>query len=323
MSDPDKRSIATLDANMDKTSANEAGSAQEVWPSLPYEEWKDTYATLHLWTQIAGRIRSTLSPKANHWWHSTLYVTPRGLSTSPIPCTTRTFEIQFDFIDHQLTLQTSDGMTHRMDLYPRSVAGFYRELMASLGSLGIEAQIDLLPHRPADPIRYDQDELHTSYDPEYVDRFRRILVQTDRVFKQFRGRFLGKCSPVHFWPGSFDLAVTRFSGRRVPERSGTSDEDALYESSSAGFWPGSGSLLKPAFYAYTTPGLSGIKTAAIRPESATFDANFGEFILLYDDVRTASQPDAALLDFLQTTYEAGANLANWDRAHLESGSSES
>jgi Family of unknown function (DUF5996) len=285
----------------------------EVWPSLPYEDWKDTYATLHLWAQIVGRIRGALSPKLNHWWHNTLYVTPRGLTTSPIPYKTRTFELTFDLIAHQLAIQTSDGMTRLLALYPRPVADFYRELMSSLEALGIEAQIDLLPHKPMEPIPYDRDQLHSSYDPEPVERFRRILVGCDRIFKQFRARYVGKCSPVQLWPGSFDLAVTRFSGRRLS----AADDDASFESSSAGFWPGSGSLLEPAFYAYTTPAPEGIKSAALLPAGATFDQNLGEFILRYEEVRSAPQPEQALLDFLQSTYQAGAELGKWDRAHLE------
>jgi len=294
-------------------------AAAETWPSLPYEEWKDTYATVHLWTQIVGRVRSTLSPQLNHWWHNALYVTPLGLTTSPIPYGARSFEIQFDFVGHHLTLQTSEGLTRYMALYPRPVADFYRELMAFLGTLGIEVHIPLLPHKPAEPVPYDQDQQHAAYDVEYIDRFRRILVQCDRVFKQFRARYVGKCSPVHFWPGSCDLAVTRFSGRRAQGAAEGDFSDAAYELSSAGFWPGSGSLLKPAFYAYTAPAPAGIERAAIRPGEAHLDPVLGEFILLYDELRNASNPDAALLDFLQSTYEAGANLANWDRSRLEIG----
>jgi len=321
MTDPEKGNSVAMDAGTGQTALPGKDSIQEAWPSLPYEAWKDTYATLHMWVQIAGRIRGALSPWLNHWWHNTLYVTPRGLTSSPIPCSLRTFEMSFDFIGHQLLIQTSDGMTRSLGLYPRSVADFYHELKATLSSLEIEVQIDLLPHKPAEPVRYDQDQQHASYDPPSVERFRRILVQCDRVFKQFRGRFVGKCSPVHLWPGSFDLAVTRFSGRRTSEND-SSDDDSAYELSSAGFWPGSGSLLQPAFYAYTTPAPAGIQTASIRPGAAHFDGNLGEFILLYEHVREAADPQVALLDFLQSTYEAGADLAHWGRAQLESRSSE-
>jgi hypothetical protein len=298
---------------------NRTGSDQDIWPSLPYEDWKDTYATLQRWVQIAGRMRALLSPKLNHWWHNTLYVTPRGLTSSPIPYGSRTFELTFDLVAHQLWVQTSDDQTRNLVLTARPVADFYRELMAVLASLEIAVQIDRLPHKPAEPIPYDQDTQHASYDPQAVERFRRILVQCDRVFKKFRARYVGKCSPVHFWPGSFDLAVTRFSGRRVMQEA-SSDDDSAFELSSAGFWPGSGSLLEPAFYAYTTPAPAGIQEAAHRPPAAHFDDQLGEFILPYEQVRTAGDPEAALLDFLQSSYEAGANLANWDRRQLESAS---
>lgn len=325
MRDIDKESSVNKDADRVQGSTTGAGggrpaAGQEVWSSLHYEEWKDTYDTVHMWTQIVGKIRLALSPPVNHWWQAALYVTPRGLTTSPIPYAARTFEIQFDFADHNLFIQTSDGMTRYMGLYPRSVADFYRELMAILQSMGFEVKINPLQQEVANPLRCDQDNIHASYDQEYVNRFRRILVQTDRVFKEFRGRFLGKCSPVHFWWGSFDLAVTRFSGRRAPERPGADriqSEAYSHECSSAGFWPGSGGLLKPAFYAYTVPAPTGYKDVPIRPESAYYDPNMDEFFLLYDDVRTADRPAEMLLDFLQSTYEAGANLGKWDRSGLE------
>ncbi len=301
---------------MSQVENDRTSSTQDTWPKLPYEEWKDTYATLQRWVQIAGRVRAALSPKLNHWWQNALYVTPRGLTTSPIPCGIRTFELTFDFVAHQLWVQTSDGLTRDLALTARPVADFYHQLMVVLASLEIEVQIELLPHKPAEPVPYDQDQLHASYDPQAVERFQRILVQCDRVFKQFRARFVGKCSPVHFWPGSFDLAVTRFSGRKV-KQDGSPDDDSAFELSSAGFWPGSGSLLKPAFYAYTMPAPAGIQSAAIRPRSGHFDAGLGEFILLYDDVRAAEQPETALLEFLQSSYEAGANLGKWPRAELE------
>jgi uncharacterized protein DUF5996 len=296
------------------------GSNKDIWPSLPYEAWKDTYETLHMWTQIAGKIRLALSPMINHWWQVTLYVTPRGLTTSAIPYETRTFEILFDFLNHNLAVNTSDGATRYMALYSRSVADFYRELMAILRALGIEVQINPTPQEVPNPIACNIDTAHASYDPEYANRFWRILVQTDSVFKEFRGRFVGKCSPVQFFWGSFDLAVTRFSGRRAPARPGADHiqrEAYSHECSSTGFWPGSGSMLAPAYYAYTVPAPDGLAQARVRPDSAYYDAQMGEFLLRYDDVRHAADPAAVLLDFLQSTYEAGANLGRWDRAALE------
>ncbi|MBF6612204.1 MAG: hypothetical protein IVW55_03665 [Chloroflexi bacterium] len=297
-----------------------------AWPALPYEEWKDTYETLHMWTQVVGKIRLTLSPMVNHWWQVTLYVTPRGLTTSPIPYGTRTFEILFDFIDHNLAVHTSDGKARYMGLHPRSVADFYRELMSILRSLGIEVKIGTKPQEVPSPIACDIDTIHDSYDEEYANRFWRILVETDSIFKEFRGRFTGKCSPVQFFWGSFDLAVTRFSGRRAPERPEADHiqrEAYSHECSSAGFWPGSGSLLAPAYYAYTVPAHPDLSKAQVRPDKsdrsagAHFDKQLGEFILLYDDVRKAADPKATLLDFLQSTYEAGADLGAWDRSTLE------
>ncbi len=294
--------------------------AQEAWPSLPYEAWKDTYTTLHLWTQIVGRVRSALSPKLNHWWHGALYVTPRGLTTSPIPYERSIFELQLDLIDHHLAIQTSEGQSRYMALYPRSVADFYGELMKILSTLGIQVEINLTPHKPLEPIRYDQDEQHASYDPEYIERFRSILIQVEQILQRFRGRFVGKSSPVHFWPGSFDLAVARFSGRRLGSSSqdGDGDDERSFESSSAGFWPGSGSLQEPAFYAYTSPAPAGIEKARISPDQAYFDKNLTEFILPYEEVRKSPNPDVTLLEFLQSTYAAGADLAGWERPHLES-----
>jgi hypothetical protein len=295
-------------------------SVEDVWPSLPYEEWKDTYETLHMWTQIVGKVRLALSPMVNHWWQVTLYVTPRGLTTSPIPYGKRTFEILFDFIDHSLAVHTGDGHIRYMGLHSRSVADFYQELMSVLRSLDIEVKINTMPQEVSNPIACDIDTVHASYDEEYANRLWRILVQTDSIFKEFRGRFLGKCSPVHLWWGGFDLAVTRFSGKRAPERPGADHvqrEAYSHECISAGFWPGSGSLLAPAYYAYTAPVPAGLGNAPVRPAAAHYDHQLGEFILLYDDVRNAADPRATLLDFLQSTYEAGANLSGWDRASLE------
>jgi len=297
-----------------------AGSVEDIWSSLPYEEWKDTYETLHMWTQVVGKIRLALSPMVNHWWQVTLYVTPRGLTTSPMPYGARTVEILFDLINHNLTLHTSDGITRYLGLYPRSVADFYHELMSILRSLGIQVNINPTPQEVPSPIPCNVDTTHASYDEDYVGRFRRILVQTDRVFKEFRGRFSGKCSPVHFFWGSFDLAVTRFSGRQAPERSRANRitrEAYSHECSSAGFWPGSGGVLAPAYYAYTVPEPSGLSKARIHPGDAYYDPHMQEFFLLYDKVRNAVDPGVMLLDFLQTSYAAGADLAGWDRPSLE------
>lgn len=291
-----------------------------LWPALPFEQWKETCETLHMWLQIVGKVRLALSPYLNHWWQVTLYVSPRGLTTSSIPYNNRLFEVNLDFIDHNLLVQTSTGVTRGMPLIARDVADFYREFMAILDSLGIEVKINTLPSEVKNPIPCDEDHLHASYDPDYANRFWRILLQCDRVFKEFRSDFTGKSSPVHFFWGSCDLAVTRFSGRRAPERP---EADAItreaysHEVSSGGFWPGNEAFPKPAFYAYTAPEPPGLKTASISPASAFYSPELSEFILLYDDVRNAAQPDQVLLDFLQSTYVAGANLAQWDREALE------
>jgi hypothetical protein len=294
----------------------------EVWPSLPLAEWKETYATLHMWTQIVGKIRLVQSPLINHWWQVPLYVTPRGLTTSIIPYGARSFAIDFDFIDHQLLVKTDDGTRKAIALAPRSVADFYRELMTTLRSLGLEVEIRAKPDEVADPIPFAEDDVHASYDGEYANRFWRILVQADRVLKEFRSRFIGKCSPVHFFWGSFDLAVTRFSGRRAPERveaDRITREAYSHEVISHGFWPGSGNIQSPAFYSYTAPEPQGLAQAKIRPASAFYNPETAGFVLLYDDVRQADAPDKALMEFLESTYEAGANLAKWDRASLERG----
>jgi hypothetical protein len=304
----------------------EGGSAAQardkIWPALPLEAWQDTYATLHMWTQIVGKVRLALSPPLNHWWTVTLYVSPRGLTTSSIPFGTRAFEVAFDFLDHTLWIQSSDGARRAMGLYPRSVADFYREFMALLRSLGIDVAINPLPQEVANPIRCDEDEEHAAYDAASATRWWRILAQSDRVLQQFRARFLGKCSPVHFFWGGFDLAVTRFSGRRAPERPGADRvqrEAYSHEVSSCGFWPGTpgGPIQEPAYYAYMAPTPPGYAEAAVRPRAAAFNHELGEFILPYEAVRTAADPDAALLAFAQSTYEAGANLAGWDRSALE------
>src|SRR6266568_1501869 len=292
----------------------------EKWPALPLEAWRDTYETLHVWTQIVGKVRMVLSPFENHWWHVPLYVTVRGLTTSPIPYQGRTFEVDFDFIDHNLFIQTSDGTSKTMPLISRSVADFYQEFMASLRALEIEVTINTLPSEVTNPIHCDQDFVHATYEPEYANRFWRILVQTHTVMKRYRSQFLGTSSPVHFFWGSFDLALTFFSGRRAPERPGAdrmTREAYSHEVISCGFWPGDDRFPALAFYSYTSPVPPGLPAASIRPEEAFYSQELGDFFLRYDDVRTASSPELALLEFFQSTYEAGARLAQWDREALE------
>jgi hypothetical protein len=295
------------------------------WPELPTAAWRETYETLHLWTQIVGKVRLARTPWLNHSWHVALYVTARGLTTSPIPDGVRTFQIDFDLIEHVLRISTSDGARRQLALAGQSVASFYSAVMADLAELGIDITIDEMPNELPEPIRFSQDNRHASYDPAAVRRFFQMLANADRVFKQFRTGFLGKASPVHFFWGSFDLAVTRFSGRRAPRHPGgvphLSDDVACeaysHEVSSAGFWPGSGAIDYPAFYSYAYPEPAGFRATKVRPEAAFFSDALGEFILPYDAVRLAAQPDQALLEFLQSTYEAAANAAKWDRAALE------
>ena len=302
-----------------------SNNPQTPWPELPTAAWRDTYATLHMWTQIVGKIRLTKAPWLNHSWHVTLYVTPRGLTTSPIPDGARTFQIDFDFIDHVLRISTSDGAQRQFALSGQSVASFYTATMAALAALGIAVDIDEMPNELPEPVRFSLDTVHASYDPDAIRRFQQILVNCDRVFKQFRTGFLGKASPVHFFWGSFDLAVTRFSGRRAPRHPGgvpnlpdaVACEAYSHEESSAGFWPGSGAVDYPAFYSYAYPEPPGFRAAKARPEAAFFSEALGEFILPYDAVRTAADPDNALLDFLHSTYEAAAISAKWDRDALE------
>ena len=296
-----------------------------AWPELPLAAWRETYATLHLWSQIVGKIRLARAPWLNHSWHVALYVTPRGLTTSPIPDGVRTFQIDFDFIDHVLRISVSDGASRQFALAGQSVASFYAAIMAALAQLGIHIVIDELPSELPEPIRFPEDDKHASYDPDAVRRFLQILVNVDRVFKQFRTGFLGKASPVHFFWGSFDLAVTRFSGRRAPRHPGgvphLSDDVACeaysHEESSAGFWPGSGAIDYPAFYSYVYPEPPGFRATPVKPDAAFFSEALGEFILPYDAVRTAAAPDQALLAFMQSTYDAAANAAKWDRDTLE------
>jgi hypothetical protein len=297
-----------------------------IWPSLPLAAWQDTYATLHMWTQIVGKIRMALAPKINHWWHSTLYVTPRGLTTSSIPYKTSTLEISFDFFEHQLQIETSEGITHTIALVPRSVADFYQEVMSTLNAIGISVRIWTMPQEVDQPIPFNRDRTHTAYDPEYAQRFWRLLVQADRVMKVFRSRFIGKCSPVHFFWGSFDLAVTRFCGHCAPEHPGgvpnmadwVTREAYSHEVSSCGFWLGGGAVAEPIFYSYAYPEPEGFKDYPIHPKEAFYSSQMREFILPYEAVQRSDDPDAVILAFLQSTYDAGANLGNWDRAALES-----
>lgn len=299
-------------------------SLTDVWLPLPIATWQDTYKTLHLWTQIIGKIRLAFAPKINHWWHSTLYVTPRGLTTSTIPYGTSNFQITFDFLNHQLLIETSDGTTRRIALAPRSVADFYGAVVSTLKEMGIEVQIWTMPQEVAEPIPFEQDDQHSAYDPESAQRFWQILVQAHRVMTLFRSRYGGKCSPVHFFWGSFDLAVTRFSGRRAPEHPGgvpsmadwVTREAYSHEVSSCGFWFGGGSV-EAVFYAYAYPVPEGFKDYLIQPEAASYSSDMQEFILPYEALRQADDPDAMVLEFLQTTYEAAANLGHWDRAILE------
>jgi hypothetical protein len=294
------------------------------WPELSYPVWRDTAATLQLWTQIVGKIRLALSPWLNHGWHVPLYVSARGLGTSPIPVGHEILELEFDFISHLLRVRTSSGEERELPLQPQSVADFYSRILAILNDIRIEVSINEMPNEVADPVRFSEDRVHASYDRDAAHRFWRTLVQVDRVFKLFRTGFLGKSSPVHFFWGSFDLAVTRFSGRSAPLHPGgvpglpdpVTREAYSHEVSSAGFWPGSDAFPQPAFYSYAYPEPPGFRDATVTP-GASFDVTLGEFILPYDTVREADDPDALLLDFLVTTYHAAANAGGWDRAALE------
>jgi hypothetical protein len=298
----------------------------DAWPELPLADWADSCATLHLWTQVVGKIRLAHAPLVNHWWQVPLYVTSRGLTTSIMPYGARGFQIDFDFIDHALVIRTSDGATETVALTPRSVADFHAEVMGRLRALGLETRIWTMPVELPDAIPFEQDHTHAAYDAEYAQRFWRALVQADRVCKIFRSRFLGKVSPVHFFWGSFDLAVTRFSGRAAPPLKGgdspnlgawVMQEAYSHEVSSCGFWPGNGGFGKAAFYSYASPEPAGFGGAPVRPGAAGYDQDLGQFILTYDAVRQAASPDECLLEFLQSSYEAAADLARWDRAALE------
>lgn len=296
-----------------------------AWPALPYEAWGKTAETLHLWTQIVGKIRLAQMPWINHSWHVTLYVTARGLSTLPMPHGARLFQIDFDFIDHRLLIQTGEGQTQVIPLRPMTVAAFYRAVFFALKELELDVRINPMPNELPDPIPFDQDEIHADYDPEYANRFWRVLAQTERVFQQFRARFAGKVSPIHFFWGSFDLAVTRFSNERAPMHPGgipnlpdwVTREAYSHEVSSAGFWPGSAQFPTPFFYSYAYPEPEGYRAAVVEPAEAHYSDAFREFVLPYDAVRLAESPDAMLLSFLQSTYEAAADLGNWERADLD------
>jgi hypothetical protein len=273
-----------------------------------------------MWTQVVGKVRLALSPRVNHWWEVPLYVSARGLTTSPIPYENGIFEVQFDFIDHKLDIMTTAGEIRSLPLVPRTVADFYAEFMEMIHSLGINVRIWRMPVEVPNPIRFDQDRTNASYDPEYAHRFWRILVTVDSVFKEFRSRFIGKTSPVHFFWGSFDMAVTRFSGRRAPERPGADSinrEAYSHEVISVGFWPGGGDIKDTAFYAYAAPEPVGFGDHPVRPAKAFYSKQMSEFFLMYEDVRAADSPRDALLEFCQSTYEAGADLGHWDRANLE------
>jgi hypothetical protein len=292
----------------------------ECWPSLRLDSWKDTYATLHMWTQIVGKVRMSLTPMMNHWWNVPLYVTAHGLSSSRIPYGHRSFELWFNFLRHQLILETSEGIVKTLALRPCSVADFYQEFRNLLRSVGIEVKIWHMPVEVPNPIPFDQDQVHASYDPKPVEKFWRILLSVDSVFNQFRSGFIGKSSPVHFFWGSFDLAVSRFSGLRAPQRPGAdamTQEAYSHEVSSVGFWPGGGDIEDAAFYCYTVPEPPGFRQAPARPKAALYHPKLGEFILMYEEVRKAESPSTTLLDFCQSTYEAAASLGKWDRAELE------
>jgi hypothetical protein len=297
----------------------------QPWPDIPYEPWKDSCATLQLWTQIIGKYRLARTPWVNHSWHATFYVTSRGLTTSLIPADVRNVQFEFDFVNHQLVGTLDDGSRESFALVPMTVAEFYERFLTLTDQLAIRTEIHGSPNEVADPIPFEKDTIHGSYDAEAVNRFWRALVRADRVLKNFRTGFLGKVSPVHLFWGSFDLAVTRFSGRSAPLHPGgipglpdaVTREAYSHEVSSAGFWPGGGPVDYPAFYSYAYPAPEGFSTARVMPGEAFFDEKAGEFILPYSAVRNASDPESALLGFLESTYDAAARLADWDRASLD------
>lgn len=292
----------------------------QMWPKLNWDAWKPTAATLHMWTQIVGKTRLALAPLQNHWWNVTLYLSARGLTTSAMPYNCELLEIEFDFVSHALQFRISSGASVSLPLRSQSVADFYAEYQRCLAALGVIIELNPMPVEIPDPIRFDQDEIHHSYDPQYAHRFWRVLSSVNCLFTRFSSEFIGKQSPVHFFWGSFDLAVTRFSGRRAPPRlqaDRITQEAYSHEVISAGFWPGNGGYGAAAFYCYAAPEPQGLKDAKILPEKAVYDRKLGEFILKYDDVLSAPSPDCAVLDFLESTYNAAADLAKWDRASLE------
>jgi hypothetical protein len=295
-------------------------SDDDRWPALPWPEWEKTASTLHMWTQIVGKTRLALSPLQAHWWNVPLYVTARGLSTAAMPIPDGVLEIEFDFDVHQLLFRMSSGARLSVPLRPQTVADFYSEYLGCLKQLGVSVPINPVPVEIKDPIPFAQDTVHASYQPEYVQRFWRILMRTTAIFQHFSSGFIGKVSPVHFFWGSFDLAVTRFSGRRAPARE---DADAItreaysHEAISAGFWPGNGGYGEAAFYCYAAPVPDGLAQRQVRPDAAQWDAALGEFILKYDDLRREPSPDEALMEFLYSTYNVAADAAQWDRASLE------
>jgi hypothetical protein len=293
---------------------------QQQWPSLPLESWSETYGTLHMWTQVIGKICLALTPRSNHFWNLTFQVTARGLMTPLIPARDRVFTVTFDFIAHELVIHCSDGTAETIALQPRTVSDFYKLVMAALKRLKIDVRIWTMPVEVPNPVRFEDDVAHHAYDAESANTLWQILTATKPVFENFRARFIGKCSPVHFFWGSFDLAVTRFSGRRAPERPGAdamTREAYSHEVISHGFWPGSGSVKEPSFYAYAAPEPEGFKTALVRPSSAFYSPELSEFFLPYEAVRTSSSPAGELTAFLETTYAAGADLGRWNRAELE------
>jgi hypothetical protein len=303
---------------------NQTSKSTDLLPALPLDSWKDTLATVHMWTQIVGKVRLKLCPLVNHWWNVTFYLTARGLTTSAMPYSrgtvSGTVEIQFDFIGHRLLIETSDGQFVTITLEPQSVAEFYKKVMAALAELGVACRIWTTPCEITDPIPFELDHVHASYDADAVQNFWRILVWSDQVFKEFRTGFLGKVSPTHFFWGAFDLAVTRFSGRRAPERPGADSitkEGYSHEVSSAGVWPGGSGIPGPAFYSYAAPEPPGFAERKVRPPAAFYHPQLKEFLLMYEDVRTADSPKTVLMEFLQSTYDAAADLGNWDRKNLE------
>jgi hypothetical protein len=292
----------------------------EVWPALPYAEWNDTLTTLHMWAQVVGKVKLELTPFLNQWWNVAFEVTARGLSTSAIPYGQRMFQVDFDFVDHRLGMHVSDGNSRSMPLHARSVADFYQEFMSMLQSLGIQVKINTHPVEVDNEIPFEDDHVHAAYDPIYANRCWRILLGVSRLLERYRTPFVGKSSPVQFWWGSFDLATTRFSGRSAPPREWPARWMALgadQEQSLAGFWPGNAKMPTPAFVAYTYPEPPGCRTAAIHPDAAFFHPELAEFILPYERVRVAADPDQLILDFYRSTYEIGASLAGWDRPALE------